>query len=181
MSDTLEEVFKKFRCSDLVNAEYKRRAKSRSINKGVRCPNFCVSVQDIRENKTEYSEVHIETYNELTNCFEVTAKIPLGQRSQFDVVLGKDKIFLLGGTVDKILVKTVSRIETDSRGFMIYIFVHCMQMSSYDLSSRKEEVLPELKCARLRSTTIMVGKYIYVLGGATKTTKGCKALASCER
>lgn len=52
-----------------------------------------------------------------------------------------------------------------------------VQMSSYDLRSGKEEVLPEMSVGRTHFTSISLGKYIYTFGGIGQSG----ALKSCER
>lgn len=50
-------------------------------------------------------------------------------------------------------------------------------MFSYDLVTRQKENLPEMNFARRHCTSIVFGKYIYVLGGYW----GSRILNSCER
>lgn len=50
-------------------------------------------------------------------------------------------------------------------------------MSSYDLITRKEEVLPEMLVARGSFSSTILGKFIYVIGGLGVSG----ALDTCER
>lgn len=50
-------------------------------------------------------------------------------------------------------------------------------MSSYDLNSGDESILPEMNTAREGFTTLVLGKYIYVFGG----NNGDGTISSCER
>lgn len=51
------------------------------------------------------------------------------------------------------------------------------QMSSFDLTTGREEVLPKMKVAHEGATAIFLEKYIYVIGGVYRDN----ALSSCER
>lgn len=57
------------------------------------------------------------------------------------------------------------------------IFGYRLQVYSFDLSSGKETVLPEMNVARANFTSILVGNYIYVFGGRIESG----ALRACER
>lgn len=50
-------------------------------------------------------------------------------------------------------------------------------MFSYDLATQQKENLAKMNFARRYSTSIVFGKYIYVLGGLD----GSEVLNSCER
>lgn len=52
-------------------------------------------------------------------------------------------------------------------------------MSSYDLITQKGEVMPEMNDARFDFTSILFGKYIYVMGGGYGSSE--EILKSTER
>lgn len=56
-----------------------------------------------------------------------------------------------------------------------------IQVSAYDLSSGKGEMLPEMKFARAYFASVVLGKYIYVFGGFIDVGESPKYLNSCER
>lgn len=57
------------------------------------------------------------------------------------------------------------------------IFNNRVQVSSYDLSSGKENAMPEMKFARANFTSTLHGNYIYVFGGSDQYGP----MDSCER
>lgn len=57
------------------------------------------------------------------------------------------------------------------------VFVNHAQVLSYDLSSGKEEEMPDMNIPRMDFVSILVGKYIYVFGGRNQTGP----MSSCER
>lgn len=97
----------KFKCSDLVKAEYKRRATTQCVNRMVSRNTFCVFKQE-RIDGVENAEVKIEKYNHVMNCFEETIKISMGKRICFEVVLQKNKALVLGGYESTEALKSVS-------------------------------------------------------------------------
>lgn len=104
LDDTLETVFERFKCCSLINAEYKRRALSQRVT--VRSPDsrsiFHVYVNEYKRDCVylNRAEVIVKKYNNQLKRFEKTVEIPLGSRTDFEVVLHKNKIFILGGYND---------------------------------------------------------------------------------
>lgn len=112
LSDTIEAVFRRFKYSDLVNAEYKIRATiQHSTNTVPRSHStFCVFLQFKGENGAEYSGIEIEHYDHTMCRFEKSTQIRLEQRMDFQDVMQKNKIFVLGGVNnnDNTYLKSVS-------------------------------------------------------------------------
>lgn len=117
LSDVLEMVFKRFECSYLMNAEYKRRAVSQRVDIDIIFARsiFCVLSQNIGYNDVNYSVLKIEKYDNLLKCFEKVCEITLGDRLFFGVVLLKYKIYVLGGRVYSKCSKSVSDLDVNIR------------------------------------------------------------------
>lgn len=64
---------------------------------------------------------------------------------------------------------------------MLLTFNIPAQMSSYDLITREEEILPEMNCGRAQFPTLLFGKYIYVFGGYGYESSKFRAFNACER
>lgn len=58
-----------------------------------------------------------------------------------------------------------------------HFVVNRFQASMFDLNTREQEILPEMKFARGSFTPISGGNYIYVFGGYN----GSGRIKSCER
>lgn len=108
----LEATYKRFNCHDLVIAEFKRRISTKCSNIGVsRCSSvFSLFAQYIGDEGAEYSAIKIERYNSVLSNFEESAEIALGSRKSFEVILQTNKVYLLGGVSNNILLKSVSQI-----------------------------------------------------------------------
>lgn len=102
-------AFRKCFCSDLVSAEYVRRARCASSNIDV-CRSkslFCVSKQFKGDDGLPLSIIKIDKVNTELNSFEDAGRIILDVRMYFNVILHKNKIFVLGGSVDNEYLKSV--------------------------------------------------------------------------
>lgn len=117
LSVTLEAIFKRFKYSDLVNAEYKRRATDQSFHIGV-TPHwqshniFRVLVKD-RKNEHDlptdcdeypdaspfWSTIHIDKYNNKLKGFENLSEFLIRHRRWFEIALHQNRIFALGGNL----------------------------------------------------------------------------------
>lgn len=107
-------MFEMFDCSKLLWAELKKRASNGCLNVDDRRfrPILCLSLQEKDEEKgVESSAVKIEKYNNILNRFEMAAEITLGDRENFNAVLQKNKLFVLGGKTGDIYLKCVSSHE----------------------------------------------------------------------
>lgn len=97
LGDTLEDIFKKFKCYDLVIAEYKRRATSlrRKIvvprSDSIFCVTYCFNDVD------SLTEIKVVKYCSTSNCFVKSANIRVGWRGAFNAVIHENKAFVLGG------------------------------------------------------------------------------------
>lgn len=101
--------YKQFDCSDILFNELKRRAANQSSNVGDRrCRSvFCLFTQHKGDQSAECSAIKIEKYNGVMNCFEEAAEISLGGRSDFEVVLQQNQVYVLAG-YDNVYLKSVS-------------------------------------------------------------------------
>lgn len=90
-------------------AEYASRVPCSDI--GVRRfrPLFCLFAQHKGYGGAEYSAVKIEKCNSLLNSFEEAEEIALGDRTHFGVIFQRTKLYVLGGEVNNVVLKSVSR------------------------------------------------------------------------
>lgn len=116
LSQTLESVFIRFKCSDLVNAEYKRRATTQRVNNAVSrsSSTFCVFKEYREIDGVEHSKISIEKYSNELNCFKEILDISVGKREWFEVVLDKNRIFVLGGCESMEASKSVSNMKRET-------------------------------------------------------------------
>lgn len=93
-----------------MNAEYKRRATSRSANIGVPRSHstFCVSLQYKQQDSVENPVLKIEKYDHKLNRLKEIVKLP--QRNFFGIVLHKNKAYVLGGWENNKSLRTVSHV-----------------------------------------------------------------------
>lgn len=61
------------------------------------------------EDSAEHSAIKIERYNSASNELEQTGEIALGERVGFGVTLCKNKVYVLGGSVNGVYQKRVSK------------------------------------------------------------------------
>lgn len=99
-----------------MNAEYKRRATTHRVGKDVSRSKstFCVSKYK-RIDSVLNVGFKIEKYSSELNCFEEILDISVGQRDWFEVVLHKNKIFVLGGCKSEGSSISVSNLKMETK------------------------------------------------------------------
>lgn len=115
LSETFEEVYKKFGCSELLMAEYKRRASCQYLNVGVRRLRsiLCFFAEYRGKDGAERSAINIEKYDSTLKCYDEAIRIALGESVYFGLIFHEKKLYILGGFVSdsvtqNIPVKSVS-------------------------------------------------------------------------
>lgn len=110
---TVDATFAKFDCSGLINAEYKRRVISQCNNVDNRRVRsfYCSWTQQ----NAEDSEIKIQKYFISLKKLEEKAVIIFKDRLHFGVVAHGNKIFVMGGKANGIILKSVSK---PIRGFI---------------------------------------------------------------
>lgn len=106
MSDTIDATFSRFDCVELIHTEYKRRVISQRNNISDRRLRsfFCLSIPiEI------YSKIEIEKYYILTNKVGKKINITLNGRIHCGVIVHKNTIFVMGGKLNGIVEKSVSK------------------------------------------------------------------------
>lgn len=108
LSDTIDDIFTRFDCRELMNAEYRRRTTTlQTYNFGDRrIPSFFYSLTAKQSNGN--SEIQILKYFISLNKLEEKAVITFNDRLHFGVVAQKNRVFVLGGEVNGLLTKSVS-------------------------------------------------------------------------
>lgn len=169
-------MYQKFNCSGLLFAESRRRASGRFPTIGSRRGRsiYCLFKQ---QNEAEYSAIKVEKYHSALNSWNEVVEISLGDRKNFGWIFFGNKVYILGGVINSIYVKSVSKMKIRAEMCAFYSFLTYLQVSAYDLSSCEEKVVPEMNQARCRFASTSFGKFIYVFGGLDAF--GCSK--SCER
>lgn len=109
--DLFVAAFKKFDCFELLFAEHKKRILCGSLNVGIRRRRsiFSICTQQKDVDGAEFSAVKIERFNSALHEFEGIREITLGNCRYFGVILHENKLYILGGTVNGVIQKSVSR------------------------------------------------------------------------
>lgn len=73
-----------------------------------RCSSIFCLFAGYKDGAADHSALKIEKYNAVLNRLEVAAEITLGARIYFRVIMQKNRIYILGGLVNGVTVKSVS-------------------------------------------------------------------------
>lgn len=178
LDGTVVEVYEKLGCFNLLLPEYERRALSPCLNVDVRRFRsiFCLFRRKKEIDGAECSSIKIKRHNIVLNSYKKTAEITFGDRYDFNAILHNYKLFVFGEGMNGAYLKCVSRILEFDIIIRMMNFLSVFQVTSYDLGSCTENLLPEMHKPRDDCTPIALGKYIFVLGGYDG-----KAIYSCER
>lgn len=127
--NSLEATYKEFDCYSHFIAECKRRASGQCPNIGTRrCRAiFCLFTQNKQPDGAENSTVKLEKYNSVLNSFEEAAEITLGDRVFFEVILHKNKIYVLGGFANGVILNSVRTIIIIEVTMSLIIFFFCSE------------------------------------------------------
>lgn len=127
LSGTLELAFRKCFCPDLVSAECVRGTRCAGSNIVDRRSKslFCLAKQFKGENGLHQSIIKIDKVNTELNSFDDAGRIILGVRKYFNVILHKNKIFVLGGLVDSEYLKSVRAIDSPLNSKIPFNLISC--------------------------------------------------------
>lgn len=102
-------IYNRLDCSGST-LRIERNKRSSRLNAGIRRrrPIFCLFRQIRGLEGAEQSAIKIERYNNALNEFEEAGEIELGVRVYFGVTLHKNKVYILGGSINGVPRKSVS-------------------------------------------------------------------------